>query len=74
LIVRRASVTLTCAKAGRTSISSRTFAEEDLKSWRVVKLSESDKDRGFVEIDFLIEAVDESHSLCQLSTYQIGSD
>jgi hypothetical protein len=72
-------VALTCAEAGKTSISSRTFAEEDLKSWRVVKLSESDKDsvsedRGFEEIDVLVEAVEETHSLCQLSTYQIGSD
>jgi hypothetical protein len=54
-IVRRAFLALTCAEAGRTSISSRTFAEEDLKSWRVVKLSKSDKhsvseDRGFVKI------------------------
>jgi hypothetical protein len=42
------------------SISSRTFAEEDRESWRVVKLSKSDKDsvsedRGFEEIDVLVE-------------------
>jgi hypothetical protein len=60
-------------------LSDQEIAEEDRESWRVVKLSESDedsvsKDRGFEEIDALVEAIEEPHSLCQLSTYQIGSD
>jgi hypothetical protein len=79
LLVRKAFVALNCTKAGRKSISLRTFAEEDLKFLRVVKLSESDKDsvseaRGFEEIDVLVEAVEMAYSMCQLSTYQISSD
>jgi hypothetical protein len=48
-------------------------AEKDCESWKIVKLSESDKDsvsedRGFEEIDVLVQAIEEPHSLCQLST------
>jgi hypothetical protein len=43
------------------------------ESWRVAKLSKSDKvsvykDRSFEEIDVLAEIVEEPHSLCLLST------
>jgi hypothetical protein len=58
----------------------KAITEEDHESWRVVKLSESDKvsvseDRGFEEIDVLAEVVEEPRSLCQfvnaISSYQL---
>jgi hypothetical protein len=50
----------------------KAITEEDRESWRVVKLSESDKvsvseDRGFEEIDVLAVVVEKPFSLCQLS-------
>jgi hypothetical protein len=56
--------TLSLLTISTRSILSRTLAEEDREFWRVVKLSESEKDsvcedRGFEEMDALGEAVEE---------------